>query len=113
MLAFAATQQIAALVLAVRIRNVKIKVVNDSKEIVVIVYFTTIAIVESFLLGLVLQDYNNVSEALSIGHVLLAASVGVGLIFIPKVSSTYLYTFIAFSDDISVPRSTRRESVHY
>ena len=32
MLSFA-TQQIAALVLAVRIRNVKIKVVNDSKEI--------------------------------------------------------------------------------
>ena len=112
MLAFA-TQQIAALVLAVRIRNVKIKVVNDSKEIVAIVYFCTIAIVESFLLGLVFYNYNHASDALIIGHVLLAASVGIGLIFIPKVSSTYLYTYIAFSDDISVPRSTRRESVHY
>ena len=71
MLAFA-TQQIAALVLAVRIRNVKIKVVNDSKEIVAIVYFCT------------LQFYNHASDALIIGHVLF-----IGLIFIPKVSSTY------------------------
>ena len=79
--------------LAVRIRNVKIKVVNDSKEIAVITYFTTIALVETLLLGLVLQDYNNVSEALSTGHILLAASAVVGLIFIPKVCS-YKYAHI-------------------
>ena len=83
-------QQIAAVVLAVKIRNVKIKAVNDAKEIAVIVYFSTIAIVESFLLGLVLQDYNNVSDALSLGHVLLAASAAVGLIFIPKVQIQFI-----------------------
>ena len=103
--------------LAVKIRNVKIKAVNDAKEIVVIVYFSTIAIVESFLLGLVLQDYNNVSEALSLGHVLLAASAAVGLIFIPKVQIQFISihaqkTCTYVPDDISVERSTWRESVH-
>ena len=37
----------AALVLALRIRNVKIRVVNDSKEIAAMVYLTTIAVLES------------------------------------------------------------------
>ena len=97
--------------LAVRIRNVKIKVVNDSKEIVVIVYFSTIAIVESFLLELVFQEYNTISEALSIGHVLLAASVGVGLIFIPKVSSTYIICTCILSQMISLWRDPHGEKV--
>ena len=44
-------KQIAALVLTLRIRKVKIKAVNDSKEIAMMVYFTTIAAVESLLLA--------------------------------------------------------------
>ena len=74
----------AALVLALKIRNVNIKVVNDSKEIVAMVYFTTIAVMESLILTLVLPG-NHVSLVLSSGHLVLAASAVVGLTFIPKV----------------------------
>ena len=65
----------------------KIRVLNDSKEIVTIVYFTTIALVETMIIGAVLQSYNNVSEALFTGHLLIATSAVVGLTFIPKVRS--------------------------
>ena len=77
-------KQTAALVLALKIRNVNIKVVNDSKEIVAMVYFTTIAVMESLILTLVLPG-NHVSLVLSSGHLVLAASAVVGLTFIPKV----------------------------
>ena len=77
----------AALVLAVRTRNVKIKVLNDAKEIIAVVYFTTIAMVETMIMGTVLQDYNTVSESLFTGHLLVATSVVIGLTFIPKVST--------------------------
>ena len=76
--------QTAALVLALRIRNVKIRVVNDSKEIAAMVYLTTIAVLESLILGLVLPG-NHISIVLSAGHLVLAASAIVGLTFIPKV----------------------------
>lgn len=78
--------QVAALVLAVRSRNVKIKVLNDSKEVALIVYITTIVAVETAILGSVLQDYNNISESLFTGHLLVATSAVVGLVFVPKVS---------------------------
>ena len=77
----------AAFVLAVRIRNVKIRVLNDSKEVVTIVYFTSIMIVETLIVGIVLQDYNNIAESLFTGHLLVNTSAVIGLTFIPKVSN--------------------------
>ena len=62
----------------------KIKVVNESKETVAMVYLTTIAVMESLLLTLVLPG-NHVQLVLSAGHLVLAASAIVGLTFIPKV----------------------------
>ena len=82
--------------LAVRIRNVKIKVVNDSKEIAVIVYFTTIAVLEVLILALVLPG-NHISIVLSSGHLVLTASAIVGLTFIPKVCYTMFKQSIRFS----------------
>lgn len=84
----------AAFVLAVRIRNVKIKVLNDAKEVVAIVYFTTIAIVETMIIGAALQSYNNVSESLFTGHLLVSTSAVVGFTFIPKVSTLHIQNYL-------------------
>ena len=64
--------------------NVKIKVVNDSKEIAVIVYFTTLTIMESLVLGL-LVPRNHASTILNIGLIMTAATVIIGVTFVPKV----------------------------
>ena len=95
----------------------KIRVVNDSKEIAAMVYLTTIAVLESLILGLVLPG-NHTSIVLSAGHLVLAASAIVGLTFIPKVLCTGILTCTAENqlfiiDDISLARSKRRESVYY
>ena len=64
--------------------DVNIKVVNYSKQIFAMVYFTTIAVLESLILTLVLPG-NHISLVLSAGHLVLAASAIVGLTFILKV----------------------------
>ena len=62
--------------------NVKIKVVNDSKEIAVIVYFTTLTIMESLVLEL-LVPRNHASTILNIGLIMTAATVIIGVTFVP------------------------------
>ena len=81
-------KQIAALVLTLRIRKVKIKAVNDSKEIAMMVYFTTIAAVESLLLVVLLQGIY-LAKVLSEAHIMGAATVIVVLTFVPKVLLQY------------------------
>ena len=71
--------------LAVKSRHVKIKVLNDSKEVVLIVYITTFAAVEAAIMTFVLQNYNNVGESLVTGHLLLATTAVVVITFVPKV----------------------------
>ena len=73
----------------------KIKVLNDSKEVVTIIYFTTIMIVETLVIAIVLGDYNNVSESLFTGHLLVNTSAVIGLTFIPKVGMTIHFDRIA------------------
>ena len=71
--------------LAVKSRNVKIKVLNDSKEVALIVYITTFAAVEMAIMGIAMSNYNNVGESLFTGHILLAATAVVVITFVPKV----------------------------
>ena len=66
-------------------RNVKIKVLNDSKEVALIVYITTFAAVETAIMGTALQNYNNVGESLFTGHMLIATTAVVVITFVPKV----------------------------
>lgn len=71
--------------LAFSIRNVKIKGLNDSKEISMILYITTVitfvVAVSTFLFG----DYINVDAAVYGFGISTATTVVLALIFIPKV----------------------------
>ena len=80
--------------LAVKSRNVKIKVLNDSKEVALIVYITTFAAVETAIMGSALQNYNNVGESLFTGHLLVATTAVVVITFVPKVCYNYAYACV-------------------
>lgn len=75
-----------AVILAFSIRKVKIKGLNDSKEISAIVYITSIILVLTIVMTLALRDFINVSGAVNAVGYSTAATVVLGFIFIPKVS---------------------------
>ena len=95
--AWLGTLQVSALVLAFKTRNVKIDVLNDSKEISAIVYFTTLFVIEIIIFSAVLNPYNNFLAFFYYGGVLVAANVFLALVFIPKVlyrASSWLYLIL-------------------
>jgi gamma-aminobutyric acid type B receptor len=82
--------QIAAIYFAFMSRKVKVKVLNDSKQIAAIIYITSLLLVISvfgFWIGLL---YLNTSTAIFSAAQLLTATVILGLLFIPKMISLKL-----------------------
>ena len=79
--------QVVAIYFAFKTRKVKIKPLNDSKEIAAIIYITSLILVASvgaaFALG---HLYLNAFAAVLGGGRLVIASIILALIFIPKVS---------------------------
>lgn len=86
---YLAILQTAALVLAFKTRNVKIKVLNDSKEISAIVYITSVIDVELILVTIALTFYNNLIAFFYYGGVLIATTVLLSLVYVPKVYSVH------------------------
>ena len=78
--------QLVAIYFAFMTRKVKVKALNDSKQIAAIIYITSLLLVISvfgFWIGLL---YLNTSAAVFGVAQLLTATVFLGLVFIPKVS---------------------------
>ena len=73
--------------MAVKTRNVKIKAVNDSKDVIDIVYIVALASVCMLVFSYVLQDYSNIGTGFFIVSMLLGATGTITLTFVPKVSS--------------------------
>ena len=78
--------QLTSFVLALLIRKVTIPVLNESKEISAIIYFTTILVFEMLIFGLLLGQYNDLQEGLFNAHLILATTVVLVFLFVPKVS---------------------------
>lgn len=77
--------QAVALVLTILTRKVKIRVLNDSKEMIIIVYSTTIIML---ILGVFTFNpkYRFLLEEIVFnGLVMLATTIFLGLLFVPKV----------------------------
>ena len=77
--------QAIAIVLAIKTRHVKVEAVNDSKEVVAVVYIVTACSIASIVIPFVLQNYSNISEGLYLTAVLVGTSSAVILMFVPKV----------------------------
>ncbi len=77
--------ELAALILAIKTRKIKIKILNDSREISIIVYVTTIATVEASVVAIILQGFDTLSESLLSTAFFIITSTILGLVHIPKV----------------------------
>ena len=78
--------QIVAIVLIFQTKRVKIKALNDSKTVAVIVYISTLALVEIAVVAFASSGYPNITEALVSSGLLVSAYAILTLTFIPQVS---------------------------
>ena len=78
--------QVAAFVLAILNRKVKIKVLNDSKEMLIIVYSTSAIMVVLGVLTFGVDGRIVVFEVLFSGLVMVATTIFLTFVFVPKVS---------------------------
>ena len=77
--------QLTAFVFAILIRKVAIPVLNESKEISAMIYLTTILVIEMLIFSLLLGQYNDLQEGLLNAHLILATTVVLVFLFVPKV----------------------------
>ena len=75
--------------MAFHIRRVKIKALNDSKEIAVIIYINSIILALLVLTQFTLEHYHDVYAAMFGLALLVDATMFLGFTFIPKVSQDY------------------------
>ena len=77
--------QVASIVLAIQTRRVKIKVLNDSKYIVALIYISSITVLVIAVVQFALGALININELLVSGVFLIATTSFLSLTFIPKV----------------------------
>ena len=77
--------QVIGIVLAFQTRKVKVKLLNDSKWIAAIIYSSSLCVVVIILSGFTLSGFLNTEVALLNGAVLVATTVFLTMLFIPKV----------------------------
>ena len=75
--------------LAFSIRKVKIKGLNDSREISAIIYITSIILVLVITITMGFGEYINVNGGVFALGVSTASTVVLGFLFIPKVSDYF------------------------
>ena len=78
--------------MAFHTRRVKIKVLNDSKEIAVIVYINSITLALLAVVEFTLNTYHEVYAALFGLGLMVGATLFLTLVFIPKVMYTHVVT---------------------
>ena len=82
---FFAVQHGYAIFVAIRIRKVKIKVLNEYKAVSATIYISTITMTEGLALSFILRDFDTLVESLVCTALIIIATTYVGFTFIPKV----------------------------
>ena len=77
--------QLVAVIFAFQTRKVKIKALNDAKQVIAIIYTTTVCLVVLILTSFALGQYLNTTNALYALSIMAATTIFLTLIFIPKV----------------------------
>lgn len=88
-LAFLFILQIIGIVLAFQTRKVKVKILNDAKEVTAIIYVTSVCVVVIIMTTFALGSFLNTSSVLYNASILIATTTFLILIFIPKVILHY------------------------
>ena len=74
-----------AIFVALKIRKVKIEVLNEFKEVSLTIYISTLVITEGFAIAIILRGYETIVESLVSTAIIIVATTYVGFTFIPKV----------------------------
>ena len=82
--------QLVAMFMAFHIRRVKIKALNDSKEIAIIVYINSITLILLAVIEFALNTYHEAYAALFGLGLMVGATIFLTLVFIPKVNFMFL-----------------------
>ena len=82
---YLALVQVAAIVLAIQTRRVKVKVLNDSKYIVALIYISSVVLLLLIIVTFIQGALINVNEMLVSGALLISTTAFLSLTFIPKV----------------------------
>lgn len=90
--AYLATLQIVGILLAFQTRKVRIKGLNDSKVVAVIIYISSIVLVALALVTFALRTYVNIGTGVFVAGIFTLTTIFLALIFIPKVSVYYVYS---------------------
>ena len=80
-----------AIFVALKIRKVKIEVLNEYKKVSLTIYISTLVITEGFAIAIILRGYETIVESLVSTAIIIVATTYVGFTFIPKVCF-YLHT---------------------
>ena len=84
---YLAVLQIIGLLLAFQTRKVKIKGLNDSKYVAIVIYISSIVLVVLALVTFSLRIYINIRTGIFVAGILILTSFILVLIFVPKVLS--------------------------
>ena len=87
---YKALLQLVAMFMAFHTRRVKVKALNDSKEIAVIIYINSIILALLVVTEFALVNYHDVYAALFGLALLIDGSLFLGLMFVPKVKKIIL-----------------------
>ena len=77
--------QVAAFVLAILTRKVKIKVLNDSKEMLIVVYSTSAIMAVLGVFTFAVPTRLILAQAMYCGLIMLATTIMLSFVFVPKV----------------------------
>ena len=80
--------QIVGIIIAFQTRNVHITVLNESKFVAALVYFSSIVFVALVIVTFALGSRINVSGGIFSGGILLLATLALAVTFIPKVNGS-------------------------
>ena len=92
--------QLVAMFMAFHTRRVKIKLLNDSKEIAAIIYINSIILALLAVVEFALSRYHEAYSALFGLALLVGPTVFLTLAFVPKVNS--LKKIISLSDSVNI-----------
>lgn len=103
-----------AVILATKTRKVTIKAINDSKDVIDIVFIVVFASIAMLVFSYVLQDYSNIGDGLYMAALLLATTGTITFAFIPKVHKNY-YIYYVYRclclDEVSIQRPRWQERI--
>ena len=83
--------QIVAMFMAFHIRKVRIKALNDAKEITIIVYINSLTLILLVVTEFALYEDYLVYSCLLALALFIGASIFLGLVFVPKVSLFHVH----------------------